>query len=306
MRTVVASAEASLIRAQLFPSRAVRESPIDEWREQELRTRANDSLPSGVSIRPGRIASLPCEWLDGSSDLSKRVILYLHGGGYVLGGCATHRNLAARLALAADARVIVPEYRLAPEHPFPIAVEDAAAVYEALLESGIFPSRLAVAGDSAGGGLAAALLLSLRDSRRPLPALAVLISPWSDLSLSGDSYRTRADLDPIDRVLPLRRMAQCYLGKHSDPKAPLASPIFGDLSGLPPMLVQVGDHEVLLDDATRLAQKARGALVDVELKIWPEMWHGWHLAAPALPEANEAISQAGAYVRARMTCRSLR
>jgi len=234
------------------------------------------------------------------------VILYLHGGGYVLGGCATHRNLAARLALAADARVIVPEYRLAPEHPFPIAVEDAAAVYEALLESGIFPSRLAVAGDSAGGGLAAALLLSLRDSRRPLPALAVLISPWSDLSLSGDSYRTRADLDPIDRVLPLRRMAQCYLGKHSDPKAPLASPIFGDLSGLPPMLVQVGDHEVLLDDATRLAQKARGALVDVELKIWPEMWHGWHLAAPALPEANEAISQAGAYVRARMTCRSLR
>lgn len=192
----------------------------------------------------------------------------------------------------------MPEYRLAPEHPFPAAVDDAVAAYEALLHQGISPSSIVVAGDSAGGGLGAALLLSLRDARRPIPALAVLISPWTDLTLTGESYRTREHLDPIERIVPLRRMVNCYL-RNSDPEMPLASPIFGDLHGLPPLLIQVGDHEVLYDDAIRLARKARVAHVDVEVQMWPEMWHGWHLASPALPEANEAIAQIGAWIRAR-------
>jgi acetyl esterase/lipase len=226
------------------------------------------------------------------------VILYLHGGGYVLGNCATHRNITARIAVSAASRAIVPEYRLAPEHRFPAPVEDAIAVYDALLDAGILPSELAVAGDSAGGGLAAAFLLSLRDSRRPLPKLAVLISPWTDLTLSGDSYRTRADLDPVDRAVALRRMVQAYLGS-ADPTDPLASPIFGNLHGLPPLLIQAGDHEVLLDDSMRFARQARAAGVDVELQIWPEMWHGWQLSAPELPEANEAIGRIGSYIRTR-------
>lgn len=294
----MASVEANRIRAQLFPSRIVSDCSIADWRRQELRGRSSDSLPAGVRVRACRIAGLHCEWTESASGSADRVILYLHGGGYVLGGCATHRNIAARLALCGDARVVVPEYRLAPECPFPAAVHDAIAAYDSLLDARVSPSAIALAGDSAGGGLAAALLLSLRDSGRPLPALAVLISPWTDLTLSGDSYHTRADLDPIDRVIALRRMVQCYLGG-SDPTTPLASPLFGDLRGLPPLLVQVGDHEVLLDDSVRLAQRARAARVEVDLEIWPEMWHGWHLSSPALPEANEAISRIGDYVRNR-------
>lgn len=293
----MASVEAARIRARLFPSRAVPDSSIDDWRRQELEGRAGDTLPAGVTTRPDRIAGLPCEWLSPPSDQSRAVILYLHGGGYVLGGCDTHRNVAARLALYAKARAVVPEYRLAPEYPFPAAVDDAVAAYEALLHQGLPPSSIVVAGDSAGGGLGAALLLSLRDAGRPLPGLAVLLSPWTDLTLRSESYRTRAHLDPIERIVPLRRMVNCYLG-NADPTMPLASPIFGDLRGLPPLLIQVGDHEVLYDDAIVFARRARAAQVDVELQTWPEMWHGWHLASPALPEANEALAQIGAFVRA--------
>lgn len=294
----MATPEASHIRAQLFPSRVIPDESIDTWRQQELKSRAGDVLPTGVSVRADRLAGLHCEWMNEAAGQSLPAILYLHGGGYVLGNCATHRNVTARIAASAAARVVVPEYRLAPEHRYPAAVEDAIAAYDALLDTGIHPSQLAVAGDSAGGGLAAALLLSLRDSRRPLPALAVLISPWTDLTLSGDSYRSRAVLDPIDRVVALRRMVQSYLVT-ADPADPLASPIFGDLHGLPPLLIQVGDHEVLLDDSVRFARQARAAGADVELQIWPEMWHGWHLSAPALPEASEAITRIGSYIRSR-------
>lgn len=292
----MASVEANRIRAQLFPSRTVSECSIADWRRQELQERARDSCPNGVRVQPDRVAGLHCEWLASASGPSDRVVLYLHGGGYVLGGCATHRNIAARIALCSDSRVVVPEYRLAPENPFPAAVHDASAAYDSLLGAGIPPSAIVLAGDSAGGGLATALLLTLRDGGRPLPALAVLISPWTDLTLSGESHGTRVDLDPIDRVIALRRMVHCYVGA-GDPATPLASPLFGDLHGLPPLLIQVGDHEVLLDDSVRLAQNARVALVDVDLEIWPEMWHGWHLSSPALPEANEAISRIGEYIR---------
>jgi acetyl esterase/lipase len=173
------------------------------------------------------------------------------------------------------------------------------AVYDALLHTGIHPSMLALAGDSAGAGLCASLLLSLRDTQKPLPAVAVLICPWADLTLSGNSHHSRAHLDPIDRLPPLRRMLAYYVGD-GDASNPLVSPIFGDLRGLPPMLIQVGDHETLLDDSVTLADKARASGVDVQLEVWPEMWHVWHTAAPALPEANLAIHRIGEYLRERL------
>jgi acetyl esterase/lipase len=295
----MASSEANRIRADLFPSRLVPECSIDEWRQQELRDRERDLLPAGIKVTPSHIAGLAAEWLSDAPSEPKATILYLHGGGYVLGASATRRNLASRLAIAAGAQALVPEYRLAPEHPFPAGVQDAVAVYEALLNNGAAASTMVVMGDSAGGGLCAALLLSLRDAGRPLPALGVLISPWTDLTLSGKSYRTRANLDPIDRLPPLRHMANCYVGS-GDRTTPLASPLFGDLRGLPPLLIQVGDHEVLLDDSVAFAEKAHASGVQVQLDVWPEMWHVWHTASPALPEANEAIDRIGAYVRGRM------
>jgi epsilon-lactone hydrolase len=292
------SLEAKRIRTSLFPCRTVPELTVSEWRAQELHDSSNDTLPEGVRVITSAIAGLHSEWIENTCTQTKRTLLYFHGGGYVLGASVTRRNVASRLAIAAAARAVVPQYRLAPEHPFPAAVYDAIAVYDALLEQGVRPSSLAVMGDSAGGGLCAALLLSLRDSGRPLPAAGVLISPWTDLTLSGESYRTRADSDPIDRVPLLRRMAATYVA-NGDPTNPLASPLFGNLRGLPPMLIQVGDHEVLLDDSVRFAGKARASGVSIELEVWPQMWHVWHTAAPALPEANEAITQIGAYVRQR-------
>jgi len=292
------SLDAKRIRALLFPCRTVPELTVPEWREQELSDSANETLPEGMKVITSAIAGRHSEWIENTFTTTKRTILYFHGGGYVLGASATRRNVASRLAIAAAARAVVPEYRLAPEYPFPAAVDDAIAIYEALLGQGVKPSSLAVMGDSAGGGLCAAMLLSLRDSGRPLPAVGVLISPWTDLTLSGESYRTRADCDPIDRLPLLRRMVAYYVAS-GDSTNPLTSPLFGDLCGLPPMLIQVGDHEVLLDDSVRFAEKARASGVCIELEVWPEMWHVWHTAAPALPEANEAITQIGVYVRQR-------
>ena len=295
----MASPEAARIRAELFPSRGVSIGSVEDWRERELKGSEAQVVTAGITVTAADVGGVRSEWLCASPRPSARTVLYLHGGGYVVGNCATHRALVARLAIAAQARALLPEYRLAPEHPFPAAVEDAVATYDALLELGVDPSMLTVAGDSAGAGLCAALLQSLRDARKPLPALAVLICPWLDLTLSGDSYHSRAELDPIDRLPALRCMARHYVGD-GDASNPLASPLFGDPRGLPPLLIQVGDHETLLDDSCRFAAKAKAAGVDVELEVWPQMWHVWHAAAPALPEANLAISRIGEYVRERL------
>lgn len=292
----MSSEEAMQIRALLFKSRTVPEYTISDWRQQELMSLADGrNLPAGVTVSPCMVAGLPSEWIDTISP-SQCTVLYLHGGGYILGGCATHRNLVARVALAAGARMLLPEYRLAPENPYPAAVHDAIAAYRSVIARGVAPSSLVVMGDSSGGGLAAALLLSLRDGGVPLPAAAVLLSPWTDLTLSGNSYRTRATADPIDRLQALRRMAALYVPM-GDMREPLVSPLFGDLRGLPPVLTQVGDHEVLLDDSVRFTEGLRHAGNHVELEIWPEMWHGWHMAAPLLPEANDAIARVGDYIR---------
>jgi acetyl esterase/lipase len=226
-----------------------------------------------------------------------RVVLYLHGGGYVMGSRRTHRELAARIARDAAARVLVLEYRLAPEHPFPAAVEDATAAYRWLRKQGIAASSIAIAGDSAGGGLTLATLLALRDAGDALPACAVCLSPWTDLEGSGASAQPGGVDDPMIPVAALRDMGKLYAA--SDLRNPLAAPLHGNYKGLPPLLIQVGTREILLDDSTRVADKARAAGVTVRLEIEEGAPHVWQ-ATPGLPEAVDAVKRIGAFVRERI------
>jgi acetyl esterase/lipase len=235
------------------------------------------------------------EWVCAPNAASDRFVLYLHGGGYVIGSVKTHRDMIARISRAADARVLALNYRLAPEHPFPAAVDDAVAGYKWLLAQGAKPSRIVVAGDSAGGGLTAATLVAIRDAKLPTPAAGVLLSPWVDLEGLGESMTTRLEADPVVRKEGLVGMAQAYLGGQ-DPKTPLAAPLYADLKGLPPLLIQVGDAETLLDDSTRLDARARAAGVRTKLEVWPEMIHVWQLFASFLPEGQQAIDGIGKFI----------
>jgi acetyl esterase/lipase len=226
-----------------------------------------------------------------------RVVLYFHGGGYKLGSTRSHRDLMTRISAAAHCRVLGLDYRLAPEHIFPAPVDDALAAYEWLLEQGIAAERIAVAGDSAGGGLAAALLLRLRERLTPMPAAAVMLSAWTDLTAQSESFETRAALDPIHQRGMILATARTYLGAHGDPGNPLASPLYGDLRGLPPVLLQVGGRETVLDDSTRFAHKARAAGVDVQLEVYDDMIHVFQQFADDLPEGGRAIESIGRFLR---------
>jgi monoterpene epsilon-lactone hydrolase len=254
------------------------------------------ALPPDVSCRACTAGGRPAAWIVTPEAAADRVILYLHGGAYVLGSINTHRDLAGRLSRAARAQVLLVDYRLAPEHPHPAAVEDAAAAYRWLLASGVSPSRLVIGGDSAGGGLTVATLVALRDAGQPLPAAGVCLSPWVDLEGLGESMQTKAALDPMVQREPLRKMAALYLGG-ADPRTPLAAPLYADLSGLPPLLIQVGTAETLLDDSVRLAERARKAGVDVILEPWDDMIHVWQAFALLLPEGQQAIERIGEFVR---------
>jgi monoterpene epsilon-lactone hydrolase len=233
-----------------------------------------------------------------ASDRSRH-LLHLHGGGYVSGSAAYYRDLTWRLATAARAFVLAVDYRLAPEHPFPAALHDAVAAYRWLLAGGADPSRIAVVGDSAGGGLALALVLKLRDDGLPLPAAIVALSPWTDLALTGLSLKRNAAADPMLNAADAARFADYYLAG-ADPRTPYASPLHGDLAALPPTLIQVGSDEILHDDAVGVADKLRGAGRHVELEVWPRMPHVWHLFAPFVPEARYAIARIGEFVRSRL------
>lgn len=223
------------------------------------------------------------------------VLLYFHGGGFVSGSAHGYRALAAELARAAGLSCVSVEYRLAPEHPFPAGIEDCCAAYRGLLEQGIAPERIAVAGDSAGGGLLLSVLLSLRDAGDPLPAAAVALSPWVDMTCSGESFTTKAAQDPMLTHKGLSVCAGRYLGDH-DPRDPIASPVFADLSGLPPLLIQVGSIEVLLSDSIRLAGAAGAAGVAVRLDIWPGMPHDFPAFNFMLEAGRLAIADAGWFV----------
>ncbi len=236
------------------------------------------------------------EWVSAPDADAGRAVLYFHGGGYVIGSINTHRSLAARLSRASKARVLVIDYRLAPEHPHPTAVDDSVAAYRWMLTQGLQPARIAVAGDSAGGGLTVATLVAIRDAKLPLPAAGACLSPWVDLEGIGESMTTKAGVDPIVQKAGLLQMAAAYLGG-KDARTPLAAPLYADLSGLPPLLIQVGTAETLLDDASRLAERARKAGVMVSYEPWESMIHVWHLFAPMLDEGQQAIDRIGEFVR---------
>lgn len=257
-----------------------------------------DGFTIDVAARYNRMnaGGVTAEWVTAESASDSRVVLYLHGGGYIIGSPRTHRPLMAELSQASKGRVLGLDYRLAPEHPFPAPVEDSVAAYRWLLNEGYDPARIAVAGDSAGGGLAVAMMVQARYLGLPVPGAAVCISPWVDMEGLGESMESRAAADPMVGKENLMVSAKTYLGG-SDPRAPLAAPLYADLRGLPPMLIQVGDAEVLLDDSTRLAGIAREAGVEVEMDVWDDMIHVWHLFAPILPEGKQAISQAGEFIK---------
>jgi len=228
-----------------------------------------------------------------------RHVLYLHGGAYVSGGPAHYRHFTWRIASAAQACVWVPEYRLAPEHPFPAAVEDAVTAYRWLTRRGIHPPQIAVMGDSAGGGLMFAHLLKLRDEGILLPAAAVALSPWTDLALASPSLQRNARADPMLCAAQVPGLARFYLGG-ADPRMPYASPVYGDPAGLPPSLIHVGSDEILRDDAVRMADRLQAAGCEVTLEVWPRMPHVWHLLAPFVPEAGRAIRRIGDFLRGRL------
>jgi len=255
--------------------------------------------PADVAIELVKAPERSAEWLQPPSARADAVVLYLHGGGYVIGSPRSHRHLAAAIARAAGSRALLLDYRLAPEHPFPAALDDAVAAYQWLLGRGIAPGRIVLAGDSAGGGLTVATLIALRERGLPRPAGGVCISPWVDLTCSGTSYATKAATDPIVTRDGVETLAQAYAGT-GDRKAPLVSPLYADLRRLPPLLVQVGSEEVLLDDALGLGARARAAGVDVTVEEWPAMIHVWHWFLPMLDEAERAIAGIGDFVRARV------
>ena len=249
-----------------------------------------------ASITRLSCGGVPADQIEATGLATSRVVLYFHGGGYSVGSARSHRSLGKRIAYAARARVVLPDYRLAPEHVFPAAVEDAVASYRWLLGTAAEPEQIALAGDSAGAGLALALLVSLRDAGVPLPACAVLLSPFADLECRGESYTTLAALDPIvSREMGLG-MGRAYIGAR-DPSDPLASPVHATLAGLPPLLIQVGSREVVLDDARAIEQHAREAGVLVRLDRWPGMVHVWQLFASALEEGRRAIEDLGSFIR---------
>ena len=253
-------------------------------------------LPDDVSAKQGELGGVPVVTVETPGLDPSFAVLYFHGGAYALGSADDSVGLAADVARRVGARAISVDYRLAPEHPFPAAIDDAVAAYRALLGEGAPSERIAFVGESAGGGLVAATLLALKDTDLPQPAAAAIFSPWVDLTVSGASATTKADLDPALTAQALRTRVGDYLGDR-DPAAPLASPIFGDLTGLPPLLIQVGSHEILLDDAVRLAARAGADDVPVELQVWPGVPHVFQGFAALLDEAGRALDSAAEFVK---------
>ncbi len=252
-------------------------------------------IPADVSRDEITAGHRPAERLRTPGIERGRIVLFLHGGGYVIGSLKSHRELAARIGRASRAEVLSLDYRLAPEHAFPAAIDDAIAAYRWLLDHDFAPSHIAVAGDSAGGGLAVATLLAIRDAKLPQPAAAALLSPWVDLAGDGASMQSNAAADPMIQKEGLLAFARHYL-HGTDPRHPMASPIHADLTGLAPMLIQVGGAETLLDDSLRLAARAEAGGVAVTLEKWDDMIHVWQIFA-ILPEAQRAVERIGAYLR---------
>jgi acetyl esterase/lipase len=292
----MASQQLQAIVEVLRSGRALAELSVEEKRAAMDALTSQFQLAEDVRCQPVDAGGVPGEWITAPEAVEERVIYYLHGGGYMMGSINTHREMISRLSRAAGARALAIDYRLAPENPFPAAVEDSTAAYRWLLSTGVDPARLVIAGESAGGGLTVATLVALRDAADPLPTAAVCLSPWVDLECIGESMTTKAEIDPMTQREDILELAKAYLGD-AQPRTPLAAPLYADLTGLPPLLIQVGTAEVLLDDATRLAERAKSAGVDVALELWDDMFHMWHFFAAMLPEGQQAIDRIGKFIR---------
>ena len=282
---------------------------LKEKREKEIKKRVEESRAGLVEL--ARLAPLykdsklenvdaggvPAAWMITPEVAKDRAILYLHGGGYVQGSITSHQDLAQRISIASKTKLLILDYRLAPEHPFPAALEDSVRAYEWLINNeGYDPKDLIIAGDSAGGGLTLATLVKLRDQEVQLPAAAVCLSPWTDLALTGDSLKLKIHEDPFVSPDGLMFSAGLYLGK-TDPKNPFASPLYADFKGFPPLCIQVGSAEILLDDATRLAKRAKKAGIEVQLDIWEDMIHVFQAFAVMAPEGTEGINKIGEFIK---------
>lgn len=268
--------------------------PLDMQRQAAMAMQAKTDAVETTRFEPAS-APVRAEWFLRDGVDSDRVLLYLHGGGYSIGSIDTHRDLICRLAAAAGARALAVDYRLAPEHPFPAQLDDAMRVYDWLLDQGVDPKRVVIAGESAGGGLTLSTLLRARDTDRVLPAGALVISPWVDLEATGGTMRTNHRYDYVSKGA-LDAYAKRFV-RPEDLRNPLAAPLHADLSGLPPLLVQAGEAETLLDDSRRLTDRAAAAGVDVELEVEPDMIHAFPLYAPAFAKPREAIQRAGDFMR---------
>ena len=255
--------------------------------------------PEDITWEPLDAAGVPAEWVTPDDCEPGRALVYFHGGGYATGTLESTRALSSHVARAARARVLAVDYRLAPEHPFPAAVDDGVRAYRFAISEGHAPEAIALCGDSSGGGLVLATLIALRDLGDPMPGTAICMSPWTDLTLSGNSLQVNGDADPMVSATTLALMADAYLGE-VDRRSPTASPLFADLTGLPPLLLQVGSSELLLDDTTRFAERAEAADVDVTVEIWDDVFHVWHSFADLLPEARDAIAHIGTYADQRL------
>ena len=253
-------------------------------------------VPQGVEIEKLEIEGIPAEWISPSGTQQDKIILHLHGGGYVSGGIDSHQMMCVLMAQTLKMKVLLPEYRLAPDQPFPAALDDILKVYRWLGAKGHQPGDIILSGDSAGGGLTLATVLTLRDAGEPLPAAVVVISPWTDLKLKGQSYITNAKAEAVLQKDVLHEWASCYIGMEN-PENPLISPIYADFHGFPPLLIQVGSEEMLLDDARILAERAAAADVEVTLKVWEGMWHDWPVLGDLVPESRQAFEEFAQFVK---------
>lgn len=299
----MASPEAEAIKGML---REIREQAIgsdvtptlEEQRAAMDGFRELATMPTDVDIVDVDAGGVPAEWITPAGADSDRVLMYVHGGGYVIGSMGTHTRLVAHLATTAGCRALNLDYRLAPEHPHPAAVEDAATAYRWLLDQGIEPANIVIGGDSAGGGLTVATALKLRDEQLPQPAGLLPLSPWIDLEGTGSSMDGNAEADLLVDRDGLKMMSDMFLDGH-DATDPLAAPLHADLTGLAPMYIQVGADETLLDDSTRLAANAATAGLDVRLDCFPEMQHVFQMSVGNTPEADDAVARAGAWMTDR-------
>jgi len=269
------------------------------WRKGPDPPTSGNGARDDITVEQVDADGVPAEWTSAPGADQDRAVLYLHGGGYVIGSLDSHRHVASEIARDLGARTLALHYRLAPENPFPAPVEDALTGYQFLLGLGYKPQNVALAGDSAGGGLVVAAMVAIRDAGLPQPACGWCISPWVDMEGIGGSMTGKADEDPIVQKEPLLEMSTLYLNG-ADPRSPLAAPIYANLRGIAPIYIQVGAAETLLDDAVRLAGAAGAADVPVALEVWPEMPHVWHLFHPRLSVGRRAIAAGARYMRAAM------